>query len=358
MRTLRTIIIFVLILSMTAALTACNKQTDEPEIDTSYDPADYVQLCDYKNIAISDDEIEISETDLMTFIRSEMDEYTTTEEITDRGVRPGDTVSINIKGYLDGKELESLKAYYFNIIAGEGTLGIDFENQLNGMKTGETKSFNITYPDKYSSETLAGNTINYSVKVNYILEVTEYEITDENVEMLSNGEFETVEQMKESAREYLLASDYITYRNRYLLRKLVDSCTVTDYPEAQLGVYKSDMFSYYTVEAINYGADDLESYLAIEYDMTLDEFGDYIDEYCKKALKEEMIYTLIAELENITLTDEEYENYVEYYAGAYEDTYYYSMTADEFSDSLGEENIYQALLINKTQSQICEWNAQ
>jgi FKBP-type peptidyl-prolyl cis-trans isomerase (trigger factor) len=118
------------------------------------------------------------------------------------------------------------------------------------------------------------------------------------------------------------------------------------------------MVSSYSADAINAGYDDLEAYLADEYGMTMDHFSGYVDEYCKSALGEEMIYKLIADTENITLTDEEYDSYVDYFANAYTDTYYYSMTSEEFAESLGEENIRDALLIKKTQDMICRWNAE
>ena len=156
----------------------------------------------------------------------------------------------------------------------------------------------------------------------------------------------------------MLESDFSTYRDKCILRKVVEGCTVKDYPEAQLVKYESDMVYSYTADAIAAGYDDVETYLADVYGMTMDDFSEYVDEYCKGALKEEMIYTLIAEKEGITLTDEEYDSYVEYFADAYTDTYYYSMTSDEFSEELGEDNIRQALTIRKTQEMICEWNAE
>jgi trigger factor len=351
----------MLVLSLTLGVTSCSKKrsdTETEEIDTSYDPAEYVELCDYKNIEISDDEVTVSDSDLMDYIRTEMDGYSTTKEITDRGAMDGDIVSINIQGYLNGKVLDTLTAYYFELKVGEGTLGDEFDEELMGMETGETKSFDIAYDEDYPSENLAGNTVRYEVKVNYILEYTEYEITDENVNYLSGGEYETVEQMKEAAEKHLLETDFDTYRDKCILRKVIEGCTIKDYPEAQLVKYESDMVSSYRADAINAGYDDLDAYLADEYGMTMDHFSGYVDEYCKSALGEEMIYKLIADIENITLTDEEYDSYVDYFANAYTDTYYYSMTSEEFAESLGEENIRDALLIKKTQDMICRWNAE
>ena len=114
-------------------------------------------------------------------------------------------VSINIQGYLKGKALDTLKAYYYELMIGEGTLGKEFDEALIGMEKDETKTFEISYDEDYPSENLAGNTIKYEVKMNYILDYTEYELTDENVRELSGGEYESVEQMKRRRRNICLS---------------------------------------------------------------------------------------------------------------------------------------------------------
>lgn len=350
-----TIIILLLAFAMCLSISACSgnniDEAENDETDTAYDPADYVELCDYKSIEISDDEVEVSEADLMDYIQEQFDEYTSTEEITDRGVRSGDTVSLNISGYDNGEQVESLKTYYYAITVGEGTLGAEFEKNLKGMMTGETKTFEITYDENYPSETIAGKTIIYEVKVNYILKETVYEITDENVELLSGGAYTTVDEIREAAAAYLLENDFDTYRQESLLRKIVSSCNIKGYPENQLAVYENEMYSQYMAEA---GNEDVEEYLIEAYGMNMDDLIDYVEAYCKSVLNEEMVYTLIAREEGIAVTDEEIESYAESYAESYEENYGSAITAEEFIESLGKEKIRQALLIKKTKEQLCE----
>ncbi len=344
-------VLFILVLSMIAGVSACSKK--EPEVDVSYDPADYVELCDYRNIKVKDEEITVPDEEVDDYIRELFDEFTEFTVITDRGAEKGDLVSINILGYDGDKLIDSLKAYYYSLVIGEGTLGLDFEDQIIGMKTDETKSFEISYDEDYPSDTIAGKTVKYEVKLNNIQEISEYEINDENVKLLFGDEYSTVDELKKVGRDYLLRYGYDIYREKLILEKVVDGCTVKGYPESLLEKYKDDMIAAYTAEA---GSRGLESYLKSICGMSLDSFNEYVDMYCKSALKEEMIYSLIAEKENITVTDEEVNSFAEEYTEDYKQSFDFDASAEDLLLNLGEENVRQALVIRKVKSMICEWN--
>lgn len=86
-------------------------------------------------------------------------------ETTDRPAANGDQVTIDFLGKKDGVPFEGGEAKDFPLIMGEGRLLPDFETAIDGLKTGEDKTFDITFPDDYAAKDLAGQTVQFTITV-------------------------------------------------------------------------------------------------------------------------------------------------------------------------------------------------
>lgn len=89
-------------------------------------------------------------------------------EPVDRAAADGDRLTIDYKGTIDGKPFEGGAAENSSIVLGEGRLLPDFEKQLLNMKNGETKTFELRFPDDYHGKEVAGKTASFDVKLTQV----------------------------------------------------------------------------------------------------------------------------------------------------------------------------------------------
>ena len=124
----------------------------------------YVALGDYKNIAASVAEDYLNELLLNTY-----NAFVTVETgITDRAVEIGDTVDIDYEGKKDGVAFEGGTAAGASLGIGSGQFIAGFEDGLIGVMPGETVDLDLTFPEGYGNEELAGRAVVFTVTVNYI----------------------------------------------------------------------------------------------------------------------------------------------------------------------------------------------
>ncbi len=84
------------------------------------------------------------------------------------GAKNGETVVIDFAGYLDGEAFEGGTAAGFPLTLGSGQFIPGFEDQVVGMKVGESRDINVTFPTEYPVENLAGKPVVFKVTVNEI----------------------------------------------------------------------------------------------------------------------------------------------------------------------------------------------
>ncbi len=115
----------------------------------------------------------------------------------DAQAREGDTVNIAFEGTRDGEAFEGGSSDSYDLVLGSGRMIPGFEEGIIGMKIGETKDLNLTFPDDYQEESLQGAHVVFSVTVNSIRRAPEP--TDAWVEEYTEGEYTTVEGYRISA---------------------------------------------------------------------------------------------------------------------------------------------------------------
>jgi trigger factor len=85
-----------------------------------------------------------------------------------RKAKAGDQVTIDYRGTLDGEEFQGGKADGYQLVLGEGRTLKDFEDPIIGMKAGESKTFELTFPADYHAKELAGKTVSFAVTMNQV----------------------------------------------------------------------------------------------------------------------------------------------------------------------------------------------
>ncbi|MFH1495203.1 MAG: trigger factor [Pseudomonadota bacterium] len=123
-------------------------------------------------------------------------------ESVDRAAATGDRVNVDYRGMLDGVEFAGGQAKGFNLVLGEGRTLPDFEGQFVGMKAGENKKFDLTFPDDYHSKDLAGKAVTFEVTLNGVEEPKLPEINADFAKSLG-VEDGNVEKMRDEIRASL-----------------------------------------------------------------------------------------------------------------------------------------------------------
>ena len=273
-----------------------------------YDASEYVTLGEYKGLTVEVDPVEVTDEQVMDKIASE-----TKQTLTEGTVEDGDTVNIDYVGKIDGEEFDGGSAEGYDLEIGSCTFIDGFEDGIIGMQVGETKDLELTFPEDYHSEDLAGKDVVFTVTVNSISRVPE--LTDEVADSVVEGM--TAEAYQESVRQELEDSAKESQKSdaqQKLLQAVYDNATISGYPEENLQYTINRAKNYYEWLASMYGM-TLDDYLT-NYGMTQDEFMEQIQPVAEEALGEEMTLLAIAEEENIEVSDEEYQAGLARYAEA------------------------------------------
>jgi trigger factor len=143
----------------------------------------------------------LSDTDVETTIATLRKQHATFEVI-DRAAQSGDRVHIDFSGLLEGKIFEGGEARNLAVLLGVGRLLPDFENAIIGMKAGETKSFDMTFPADYKAEKVAGKSATFTITLHKVEEQHLPEI-DAKFAKLLGIEDGDVNKLKDEIRDNL-----------------------------------------------------------------------------------------------------------------------------------------------------------
>ena len=138
------------------------------------------EVKDYIGIELKKEKREVKEEDLALVLNQLRERGAQAKPIgEDREVRTGDYLIIDSVGVVDGKPIKDLKAKDAQVIVGDKRLMAEFEDNLIGIKKGEEKEFEITYPEDFQMKDVARKAVNFTVTVKEILERILPELDDE-----------------------------------------------------------------------------------------------------------------------------------------------------------------------------------
>lgn len=121
------------------------------------DVSKYVTIGEYKGLTLDRASVTVTDDDVQAEIDYNLEENGT--EVNDGTVEEGDSVTINFTGTIDGKEFDGGSAEDYDLVIGEGGMIDGFEDGIIGMKKGETKELDLTFPDDYYEESVAGKPV-------------------------------------------------------------------------------------------------------------------------------------------------------------------------------------------------------
>ncbi|WP_342387129.1 trigger factor [Salinicoccus bachuensis] len=161
-----------------------------------------VKLGEYKGLEAEELETEVTEEDVQKEIDNMLEAHADMVVKEDGKVEEGDVVNLDFDGYVDGEQFEGGQAEGYELEIGSGSFIPGFEDQVVGMGAEEEKDVNVTFPEEYHAEELAGKEATFKVKVNSIKSKEIPELDDDLVKELDQ-DVETVDALKEKLEKDL-----------------------------------------------------------------------------------------------------------------------------------------------------------
>jgi trigger factor len=280
---------------------------EEPYGD--YDLDEYIKLGEYKGISVVMESEEFTTAEISAYAKSLFDQYGQSLALKPiegkTVVENGDVIDFNYTGTADGLSADILA----NMTADNAVLEIGsnqfidgFEEQLIGKEIGKDFEIGVTFPTDYDTEELRGKDVVFACKINVIGEQT---ITDDAVNSLTGGQMTTV-------------ADFMTYCEEDLVNNAVNANTQAAADAAianaeVLQIPARERQYYYDQFQIDVEGQsmDVAEYLSSEgYTGTPD---DYKENEFDTRIKQDLFVFAVAEKENITVTEDELTEQVDYF---------------------------------------------
>lgn len=279
---------------------------------------DYVTLGDYKNATLNvspKQEVtdEMVETTLIEYFYQHGAYYLTSEDFADTEGTVADTnfVLIDYEGKKDGVAFDGGTATDTVLGIGSGMFIEGFESGLVGTKVGETVELNLTFPENYGNEELAGQPVVFTVTVKGLLT-----LDDDTIKKFEFPEIETVEDYRAETRamlEYEAESAYMNELSAVVYRILNETCPVSKIPESTFNRMKTQLEEQVVYEASYYDM-DAEEYAKAISGMSV---SDYASSMAEGFAAQAVIFQAVANAEGLEVTQEDMDAFVQNFIEMY-----------------------------------------
>ncbi|MCI8484647.1 MAG: trigger factor [Lachnospiraceae bacterium] len=280
-----------------------------------YNVDDYVELGEYKGLKFSVGNYEVTEEQVTEEITSILSAYPVYEDTEKETVEEGDFVNIDYQGMKGDEAFTGGTAEGAVLEIGSNSFIPGFEDGLIGAKVGEKVDLNLTFPEDYQNEELAGQAVVFHVTVNKIVnksEMTIEALNDEFVEEnLASQGYKTVEELKKGVRENLEASNKSIQEAEIqagIFAELRKTCKINGFPEGLLEKEIEEYKERYEAGLKNSYGMSLSEYLEVSQ-MTEDDFNAQVEQERTESLENQLLLEAIAKKENIEIDDEKYGEY-------------------------------------------------
>ena len=297
-----------------------------------------VTLGEYKGLSAIKGEVKVTENDVEIRLNELAERQSRLVTVEDREARLGDTAVIDFEGFLEGVPFEGGKGENHNLELGSGTFVPGFEEQVIGMKVGEEKDLDITFPQDYTPE-LAGKAVVFKVKLNEIKCKEMPELDDEFAKDVS--EFDTLEELKKDLEKQITEELEKAAQQGFvdaLMEQVAENLTV-EIPDAMVETQCKQFIDNFKMQLAQQGI-PYDQYLK----MTGTEESALLEQAKEPALKQvrmDLAMAAIIKAENLTATDEEVEAEYQHMAEQY------SMDIEMVKKYLQDEQVRDELISRK-----------
>ncbi len=296
-----------------------------------------VKLGQYKGLEAPKAEVKVAAADVNARLKEMADRNSRLVSV-ERAVKKGDTADIDFEGFDNGVAFDGGKGENFDLEIGSGSFVPGFEDQLIGMKAGEEKDIDITFPENYTPE-LAGKPVVFHVKVNEVKEKQVPAIDDEFAKDVS--EFDTLKDLKADIKKKLTAERTESAQRAFedvLMAKVAEGIEA-DIPEEMVELQAERMMEQFKQQLASQGI-PFEQYLKMtntaEADFRKQAQGPAADQ-----VKMDLAVEAIIKAEGLEASDEDVESEMKSVAEKY------GMDLDTVKKYLRPEDVKEQVIREK-----------
>ena len=304
-----------------------------------------VKLGEYKGLTAHKHEVTVSEEDIDNEMKPYVDRATRLVTV-DRAAENGDTVVIDFEGFKDGVPFEGGKAEGYSLELGSNSFIPGFEEQVVGMKSEEEKDLNVTFPENYQAEDLAGKPVVFKVKVHEVKAKELPELDDEFAKDVS--EFDTLKDFRADLADKLKERREKQAESEFkdaVMEQVIANMEV-EIPEDMVDYQADKLVEDYarriTAQGIPY-----ETYLSM-MGMTPAAMKEQAKESARRQVQVDLALRAVAAAEGIQATDEDKEKEIQQLAEQY------SMTVEQVKSVVVEKELEADLCKQKAADLIFE----
>ena len=302
-----------------------------------------VTLGQYKGLEAPKAEVKVPAADVNQRLK-DMAERNSRLVSVDRKVKKGDVANIDYEGFDNGKPFDGGKGEGYDLEIGSGSFVPGFEDQIIGMKAGEEKDIDITFPEDYHKD-LAGKAVVFHVKVNAVKVKEVPAIDDEFAKDVS--EFDTLADLKKDIKAKMTADRQQAADQAFeddLMGKVADGITC-DVPDAMVEEQAKRFVENLKLQIQQQGI-PYEQYLKLT-NMTEEDLLGQAQEPALRQVKLGLAMDAIAKAENVEVSEEEinaeYDKMAEQYGMKAEDLKKY-ITADSIRGQLTNQKVVKIVV--------------
>ena len=301
-----------------------------------------VTLGKYMGVTVTKIDTTVTDEEVDAEVERQRENNARSITIEDRPVADGDTTVIDFEGFVDGEAFEGGKGENYPLVIGSHSFIDTFEDQLIGKNSGEEVEVNVTFPEEYQAEDLAGKPAVFKVKINEIKGKELPELDDDFAQDIS--EFDTLAEYKEDVKKKLQEQkEAAAKRDKEdeAIRKIIDKSKM-ELPEPMIEMQVQNIINDFATRISQQGL-SMEQYMQFS-GATIDSLKEQVRPDAIERIQSSLVLEEIAKAENIEVSDADVDAEIEKMAKNY------GMEADKLKEYMGEgekESMKRELAITK-----------
>jgi len=300
-----------------------------------------VKLGEIEGIEVEIPDFQVKEEDVIQKFEDMRQQYAQVVEKIEEPAAMGDKLNIDFEGFIDGEAFAGGKGEDYSLELGSNTFIPGFEEQLVGLKAGESKDVLVTFPESYHAEDLAGKDAVFQVSVKRIETTEARELNDEFAQEVS--QFNTIDELRQDIRknlEEMAESRRKESIKTELMEKALEKCDIP-VPDAVINMQVERMLQDFE-QRMAYQGLTLEQYFQFT-NSNREDFSLKIWPEAEKSVKGDFMLEKLAEEKGMEVSEEELNEHIMKLANNF------GMEVDKIKEELGDaiENIRTGLKIDK-----------
>ncbi len=276
-----------------------------------------VTLGQYKGVKVEKADLDVTEEEVTAEIDRERSKNARTVDVTDRTVQEGDIATIDFEGFVDGEAFDGGKGSDYPLTIGSHSFIPGFEEALIGAELEKETDVNVTFPEDYQAEELAGKPAVFKCTVKRLQEKQLPDLDDDLVGEVSE-ESDTVAEYKEEIRGKLEGrkAEAARAKKEDAVVDAIIADAQMEIPQPMVETQQRQMVQDYA-QRLQYQGISFEQYMQFT-GTTREQFMEQVKPQVMRRIQSRLILEAVAAAENITASDEEIQEELKKMGEAYQ----------------------------------------